>query len=86
MEHGFVRGGNLCKIAGIMSGENIIIPDHVYDMSILCDVVRTDGNYWFVDEQKIEEVRSGRSAAVFEIGRLIVEEKKPNCHSMIQGS
>lgn len=48
-------------------------PEHVYDMSWLFELVRTDGNHWFVDDHKVEAVKSGRSAAVFEIGRLLVE-------------
>ena len=47
-----------------------MIPDHVYDMSWLFELVRTDGIHWFVNGQKVEAVKSGRSAAVFEIGRL----------------
>lgn len=42
-------------------------------MSWLFELVRTDGNHWFVDDHKVEAVKSGRSAAVFEIGRLLVE-------------
>ncbi|WP_404328054.1 DUF6710 family protein [Klebsiella pneumoniae] len=49
------------------------MPEHVYDMSRLFELVRTDGNHWFVDDHKVEAVKSGRSAAVFEIGRLLVE-------------
>ena len=43
---------------------------HRYTFAVL---VRTDGNHWFVDDHKVEAVKSGRSAAVFEIGRLLVE-------------
>jgi hypothetical protein len=45
-------------------------------MSWLFELVRTDGNHWFVDGQKAEAVKSGRSAAVFEIGRLLTEGAK----------
>lgn len=57
-------------------GPQTPIPEHVYDMSWLFDLVRTDGNHWFVGGQKAEAVKSGRSAAVFEIGRLLVEGAK----------
>ncbi|ELQ1293903.1 hypothetical protein QTL46_004689 [Escherichia coli] len=62
--------------AGILAGEGTLIPEHVYDMSWMFELVRTDGNHWFVDGQKAEAVKSGRSAAVFEIGRLLVEGAK----------
>ncbi|EDT3910353.1 hypothetical protein C9198_27035 (plasmid) [Escherichia coli] len=48
----------------------------VTDMSWMFELVRTDGNNWFVEGQKAEAVKSGRSAAVFEIGRLLVEGAK----------
>ncbi|WP_208952489.1 DUF6710 family protein [Rahnella sp. ChDrAdgB13] len=70
---GFVRGGNHSITAGILAGEGTVIPDHVYDMSYMFELVRADGVHWFVDGQKTEAVKSGRSAAVFEIGRLIAE-------------
>lgn len=73
---GFVRGGNHSITAGILAGEGTLIPEHVYDMSWLFELVRTDGNHWFVGGQKAETVKSGRSAAVFEIGRLLVEGAK----------
>ncbi len=73
---GFVYGGNHSITAGILAGEGTLIPSHVYDMSYLFERVRTDGIHWFVDGQKAEVVKSGRSAAVFEIGRLIAEGSK----------
>lgn len=75
---GLVRGGNHSITAGILAGEGtlILIPEHVFDMSWLFELVRTDGNHWFVGSQKVEVVKSGRSAAVFEIGRLLVEGAK----------
>lgn len=70
---GFVRGGNHSITAGILAGEGTLIPDHVYDMSYLFALIRSDGVHWFIEGQKTEPVRSWRSAAVFEIGRLLVE-------------
>ena len=69
---GFVHSGNHSITAGILAGEGTIIPDHVYDMSYLFTLIRTDGVHWFVNGQKAEAVKSWRSAAVFEIGRLLV--------------
>ena len=74
---GFVRGGNHSITAGILAGEGTVIPQHVYDMSYLFELVLTDGIHWFIDGQKAATVKSGRSAAVFEIGRLLnASEKK----------
>ncbi|MGP6249182.1 DUF6710 family protein [Aeromonas salmonicida subsp. salmonicida] len=39
------------------------------------ELARTDGIHWFVNGNKVEAVKSGRSAAVFEIGRLMVNEE-----------
>lgn len=73
---GFVHGGNHSITAGILAGEGTLIPDHVYDMSYLLALIRTDGVHWFVEGQKTEAVKSWRSAAVFEIGRLLVERSQ----------
>lgn len=70
---GFFHGGNHSITAGVLAGEGTLIPDHVYDMSYLFAMIRTDGVHWFVEGQKTEAVKSWRSAAVFEIGRLLVE-------------
>lgn len=68
---GFVRGGNHSIAAGIIAGEGQVTPEHVYDMSYLFELVRTDGLFWYINGQKSEKVKSGRTAAVFEIGRLL---------------
>ena len=73
---GFVRGGNHSITAGILAGEGTLIPEHVYDMSWLFELVRSDGNLWFIGYQKVEVVKSCRSAAVFEIGRLFTKGTK----------
>ncbi|YAP82658.1 hypothetical protein AB0856_003980 (plasmid) [Xenorhabdus stockiae] len=70
---GFVGGGNHSIMTGILAGEGIIIPDHVYDMSYLFETIRTDGIHWYVNGQKKESVRSWRHAAFFEIGRLLTD-------------
>lgn len=70
---GFVRGGNHSITAGILAGEGTLIPDHVFDMSYLFALIRSDGVHWFIEGQKTEAVKSWLSAAVFEIGRLLAE-------------
>ncbi|EPK4722929.1 DUF6710 family protein [Klebsiella oxytoca] len=60
----------------MLAGEGMLIPEHVYDMSWQFELVRTEGNHWFVDDKKVEAVKSERSAAVFDIGRLLVEGAK----------
>lgn len=68
---GFVNGGNHSIMSGILAGEGTIIPDHVYDMSYLFEIVRTDGIHWYVNGVKDELVRFYRHAAFFEIGRIL---------------
>lgn len=68
---GFVRGGNHSITAGILAGEGTLIPAQVWDMSFLFERIKTDGIHWYVDGKKTETVKSWRTAAVFEIGRLI---------------
>jgi len=67
----FVETGNHSITSGILAGEGTIIPEHVYDMSYLFSMVRTDGVYWYIDDKKNELVRSYRHAAFFEIGRFL---------------
>jgi hypothetical protein len=68
---GFVHGGNHSLTAGILSGEGTVTPTAVYDCQRLLGAVHTDGHSWYVHNQPVATVRSGRSAAVFEIGRRI---------------
>lgn len=68
---GFIHGGNHSITAGILAGEGTLIPEHVYDMSYLFYSIKTDGLFWYVNGDKVEPVKSWRSAAVFEIGRLM---------------
>lgn len=68
---GFVQGGNHSITAGILAGEGTLIPAHVWDMAFLFERIKTDGIHWYVDGKKTEMVKSWRTAAVFEIGRLI---------------
>jgi hypothetical protein len=68
---GFIHGGNHSITAGILAGEGTLIPEHVYDMSYLFQIIKTDGAFWYVNGYKAETVKSWRSAAIFEIGRLM---------------
>lgn len=70
---GFVKGGNHSIMAGILAGEGIVIPNHVYDMSYLFEKIKTDGVYWYVNGHKKEAIGSWRHAAFFEIGRLLID-------------
>lgn len=68
---GFVNGGNHSITTGILMGEGSLVPTEVYDCASLMEVVHTDGRGWFLNGEKIESVRSGTNAAVFEMGRLM---------------
>lgn len=68
---GFVKGGNHSLAAGILAGEGTLLPDRVFDMHDLLRRVSTDGISWFADGRQIEKVRDWRTAAFFELGRLI---------------
>lgn len=70
---GFVNGGNHSITAGILAGEGEIKPDTIYDMAFLLDDLQCDGVN-FIDTQSgtnLGPVLDWRTAAVFEIGRLI---------------
>ncbi|ENZ2079742.1 DUF6710 family protein [Salmonella enterica] len=54
-----------------MAGEGEVIPDTVYDMRYLLDIVSTDGYYWYMSGKICERVSDYRTAAFFEIGRLL---------------
>lgn len=68
---GFVRGGNHSIASGVLAGEGEVIPDTVYDMRYLLDIVSTDGYYWYMSGKICERVSDYRTAAFFEIGRLL---------------
>ncbi|WP_310645194.1 DUF6710 family protein [Limnohabitans sp.] len=69
----FVNGGNHSIAAGIASGEGVLKPKAVYDMSKLLDQVHCDGLYYRSSEtgKKLDSVRDYKIAALFEIGRLM---------------
>ncbi|MEN4600718.1 DUF6710 family protein [Pantoea agglomerans] len=68
---GFVKGGNHSLAAGILAGEGTLLPDRVFDMDDLLRRVSTDGTSWFTDGRQIERVRDWRTAAFYELGRLV---------------
>ncbi|WP_320407439.1 DUF6710 family protein [Klebsiella pneumoniae] len=57
--------------SGVLAGEGEVIPDTVYDMRYLLDIVSTDGYYWYMSGKICERVSDYRTAAFFEIGRLL---------------
>ncbi|MDK4219029.1 DUF6710 family protein [Pantoea agglomerans] len=68
---GFVKGGNHSLAAGILAGEGTLLPDRVFDMHDLLRRVSTDGTSWFADGREIDRVRDWRTAAFYELGRLV---------------
>lgn len=75
---GFVGGGNHSISSGILSGENIpIVAKEVYDFSPVLDHVECDGATYRNKQtgEVLAEVTDHRRAAVFEIGRLMVQHQ-----------
>lgn len=75
---GFVGGGNHSISSGILSGENIpIIAAEVYDFGSVLDIIECDGVTYRNRHTKmaIAEVNDYRKAAVFEIGRLMLQHQ-----------
>lgn len=67
----FVKGGNHSLVAGILSGEGLLLPERVFNMQDLLNRVSTNGVEWFGDGRPVEKVRDWRTAAVYELGRLV---------------
>lgn len=78
---GFVSGGNHSITAGILLGEGQLLATDVYDLTPVFEHIICDG--YTYKETKTDvirgEVNDPRRAAVFEIGRLIVEYGIPLC-------
>lgn len=73
---GFVCGGNHSISSGILSGENIpIVTKEVFDFSPVLDLVECDGATYRNKQtgEVLAEVTDHRRAAVFEIGRLMIQ-------------
>lgn len=72
---GFVSGGNHSITAGILMGEGEVVATEVFNMTSLLQRVRCDGKtYREIDTDRVlGEVTDPRRAAVFEIGRMLME-------------
>ncbi|WP_017187242.1 DUF6710 family protein [Alkalibacillus haloalkaliphilus] len=72
----WVRGGNHSITVGILQGEGTIIPDVTYDFREVYKYVYTDGKYYYrsEDDSKICKVKNVEFAAMFEVGRMMVEQ------------
>ncbi len=64
-------------MAGIATGRGEVFPQETEDHSWLLSKFHTNGKYWFDSKTNkiIDKVRNYRGAAVFEIGRLLVQAK-----------
>ncbi|WNS43185.1 DUF6710 family protein [Paenibacillus sp. MMS20-IR301] len=74
----FVEGsGHHSVTAGIAKGEGDLYPTSVFDISPIYDHVYTDGKYYYRrhDQSVISEVMFAECAAIFEIGRMMIEQK-----------
>ena len=71
----WIYGGNHSISAGIIQGEGEVIPRYVYDISNVYDYVYCDGvNYYRIEDGSIiSPVLNAEFAAIFEIGRIMVE-------------
>lgn len=74
---GFIEGGNHSITAGIVAGEGCITPEEVTDFSHIFDEIVCDGEFYRDARtgQKLAEVKNADIAAVFEIGRLIIQTR-----------
>ena len=73
----FVHGGNHSIAAGILAGEGTLLAEEVLDATSLLDLVSCDGQHYRSKStgKAIARVQDHRRAAVFEIGRLILERE-----------
>ena len=73
----FVHGGNHSIAAGILAGEGTLLAEEVLDATSLMDLVSCDGQHYRSKStgKAIARVQDHRRAAVFEIGRLILERE-----------
>jgi hypothetical protein len=71
----WVSGGNHSISTGIIQGEGVIKPEITHDISPLYEHIYSDGiNYYTkFDNKPICQVKDVEFAAIFEIGRLMVE-------------
>ena len=71
----WVGGGNHSIAAGIVKATGKIKPEYIYDISRVYDYVYCDGKNYIRkdDRQIISPVRNIEFAAIFEIGRMMVD-------------
>lgn len=72
---GFVRGGNHSITAGILGGEGVVTATDVFDMRPLLNRVACDGEQYveIASGRRVAKVTDHRRAAVFEIGRMLLD-------------
>jgi hypothetical protein len=72
----WVEQGNHSIATGIIQGDGVIKPRNVYDISPVYNHVFCDGEYYRkkADNSIITKVKSVEFAAIFEIGRMMVEK------------
>ena len=70
---GIVTNGNHSIAAGILGREGFLTPSNVLDLSPLLTRVRCDGRHFVQGDsgEILARTQSGRTAALFEIGRLM---------------
>ncbi|WP_374040967.1 DUF6710 family protein [Massilia sp. PAMC28688] len=70
---GIVINGNHSIAAGILGREGVLTPSEVLDLTPLLNRVRCDGNHFVRRDsgENIARIQNGRTAALFEIGRLM---------------
>ncbi len=79
---GWVHGGNHSITAGILTGSGTVKPNFGYDIAPVYDHVVCNGRAFRRkhDGAIISEVSSIEMAAIFEIGRLMVEQPRARPH------
>ncbi|NBI07565.1 DUF6710 family protein [Senegalia massiliensis] len=72
----WVEGGNHSILTGIIQGEGKIIPKKISDISDIYKYVKCDGKYFIriEDNEIISKVQNVEFAAIFEIGRIMIEK------------
>lgn len=70
----FITGGNHSIATGILGGEGMLKPSEVCDMRKLLELAQCDGKHYRLAKTGdiLEPVRDYRVAAIFEIGRLML--------------
>lgn len=71
---GLVHNGNHSIATGIIDGVGSVVPDYVFDFSDIYQHVKSDGDHFIriEDNKRISKVSTIEMAAVFEIGRLLI--------------